>query len=503
MLFGRSKLFHDPGTFWHIVVGERILSTGRLIYKDAFSFTRFGHPWIAQEWLGELIMALIHRIAGFDSLLLAAATLLASFYTWIANRLLRAGIHPLPAIFITAVTIAASSYNFLIRPLLATIVFMGITLAMLADLETGRSSLRRLFWLIALFVFWANIHGGYLGGMGTLLLVVGGWISMWLLGRDSAVSGMRQASALIALVILCGFAGLVSPYTIALPKAWYSIMNSPAIAGHIMEHMPLWTSNTTMAIVLPAALFYLAALAGVFPMWPRITWLIPLAWLGLGLARLRFAPLFATTFAIAIRDMLPNVRWFNWLSRKGSELCRFRGQNEIGGKMMLTNFIVPFMVIALILTFQAGEISAPVVGGGWAKIDPNDWPVAMLGELKAIEAGNPGGTRIFNDMVYGGFLIYYAPRLRVFIDDRCELYGDKGISEYLGLMEDPEKTGSLALRFGFKYALVQNSSSFDQYFSKSKDWCLIKRKDCAALYKRVSTSLLQPGVTRGEKIICP
>lgn len=103
MLFGRSKLFHDPGTFWHIVVGERILSTGRLIYKDAFSFTRFGHPWIAQERLGELIMALIHRIAGFDSLLLAASTLLASFYTWIANRLLRAGIHPLLAIFITAV----------------------------------------------------------------------------------------------------------------------------------------------------------------------------------------------------------------------------------------------------------------------------------------------------------------------------------------------------------------------------------------------------------------
>ena len=38
---GQSKLFRDPGTFAHTVLGECILSSGHLIYQDGFSFTRF------------------------------------------------------------------------------------------------------------------------------------------------------------------------------------------------------------------------------------------------------------------------------------------------------------------------------------------------------------------------------------------------------------------------------------------------------------------------------
>ena len=37
----------------------------------------------------------------------------------------------------------------------------------------------------------------------------------------------------------------------------------------------------------------------------------------------------------------------------------------------------------------------------------------------------PPGTRIFCEYAYGGFLIYHAPGYRVFIDDRCELFGDE------------------------------------------------------------------------------
>ena len=33
-------------------------------------------------------------------------------------------------------------------------------------------------------------------------------------------------------------------------------------------------------------------------------------------------------------------------------------------------------------------------------------------------------------MKFGGFLIAYTPGLRVFIDDRCELYGDDRLIEY-------------------------------------------------------------------------
>ena len=49
-------------------------------------------PWPAQ---GEAALALLHRLGGLDSILLVSTTILAGLYTWLAHRLLRAGLHPL------------------------------------------------------------------------------------------------------------------------------------------------------------------------------------------------------------------------------------------------------------------------------------------------------------------------------------------------------------------------------------------------------------------------
>jgi hypothetical protein len=88
-----DQLFRDPGTLWHVVVGQRILSSGRFVTTDLFSYTHAGRPWIAQKWLSECAMALVHQVSQLDGLLLATATLLAALYTWAAHRLIRAGIH--------------------------------------------------------------------------------------------------------------------------------------------------------------------------------------------------------------------------------------------------------------------------------------------------------------------------------------------------------------------------------------------------------------------------
>src|SRR5947209_2395091 len=95
MLAGRGNAFRDPGSLWHIVVGERILQQRQLMYTDPFSFTCAGQPWIAQQWLGEVALALLHRLGGLDAILVFTSTLLAGLYTWVAHRMLRAGLHPL------------------------------------------------------------------------------------------------------------------------------------------------------------------------------------------------------------------------------------------------------------------------------------------------------------------------------------------------------------------------------------------------------------------------
>ena len=67
---------------------QKMLAAGRVLRQDPFSFTRAGRPWVDDQWLAECGMAAVHRLAGWDGLLLATATLLAAVYAWIAARLL-------------------------------------------------------------------------------------------------------------------------------------------------------------------------------------------------------------------------------------------------------------------------------------------------------------------------------------------------------------------------------------------------------------------------------
>ena len=135
---GQSKLFRDPGSFSHTVIGELIIDTGRLIYQDSFSFTRFGEPWIAQQWLGECIMAVIHRLTGLDGLLVVTVTLIALLCSSLALRIERSGMNLVLGFLILALSLAVSSHHFHVRPHVVTILLMTTVYSKLCDVEYGK-----------------------------------------------------------------------------------------------------------------------------------------------------------------------------------------------------------------------------------------------------------------------------------------------------------------------------------------------------------------------------
>jgi hypothetical protein len=483
MVAGRSQLFRDPGTLWHPVLGRQILATGRLPRVDSFSFTRAGEPWIDQWWLGDCALALADRASGLDGLLLMTVTALAAFFAWAAARMIRRGVHPLLAVFLTVLAMAAASYHFHPRPHLATILLMGVTMALLCDVEAGRTPLDALAWLFPLDILWANVHGGMVGGVATLALAVTGWGLIWAIGRPGPVRSWRQLLALVALVGGCGFAALVNPYGPALPEAWFALMGSPVLSVVLDEHRPL-LDHPGGWIVLPLAGFYLVALLGVLPRAPRVTWCIPLAWLALAFTRIRHGPLFAVTALIALGDLMPHVRWAGWLERQGSELFRIRPQvDRPGGRP----WIIPAILVVTTFALQVAGVRAPVVGRGWARLDPAAWPVDLLPDLHAHEHDRPDGTPIFNEMSFGGFLIAYTPGYRVFIDDRAELYGDEGLLAYARAAQiDPGQVDRWADRYGFDLALTVTGSAFDRYLRHARTWALIRETRAASLYRRNS-----------------
>jgi hypothetical protein len=423
-------------------------------------------------------------MSGFDGILLGTATLLAGFYTWLAHRLIRAGVPGWMAVLLVALALRASSYHFYARPHLATLVFLGWTFARLCDYEAGRIPLSGLFWLVPVSAVWANTHGGVLGGIGTLALAVAGWGLGKLAGLPTPLVRFRQLVPLCGLVLGCGLATLLNPYGLELPRLWLGLMRSPAVQQHIMEHYPLIRSPSAWNVVL-FGLVYLAALVSVPPRRLRVTWLLPLVWLYLAWARIRHGPLFAAVAVLALAEMLPSVRWSAWLSRWGSNLLQLPGgvaRQHLGWRPA----VLPLGVVVGAVAVQAAGIPFPVAGCGWAKQHPKYSALDLLPELRAYERTRPPATPIFNDMHFGGFLIYHTPGLRVFIDDRCELYGDDGLLAYhRAATEDPVQVDRWAEQYGFDRALTVTGARIDHSLRGHRAWRVVRETKTATLHERV------------------
>jgi hypothetical protein len=226
-----------------------------------------------------------------------------------------------------------------------------------------------------------------------------------------------------------------------------------------------------------------------------VSWLIPLVWLVLSFDGIRQGPLFAITAAVAIVDLWPHTVWHRLLKKYGDgSLAR---DPETVPDRNWAWAAIPALCVLLALVLQVNHKPVPVIGSGWARLDPNFIPVELTQEMQQYAASVPPGTRIFNDANLGGYLIYHTPSLKIFMDDRCELYGDDQIKYYsdtLGL--PPAELGvrfeEWAGRLQFDRAIIMTDPAgeekppLEQYLLGSPGkWREVARAKRAVVFERV------------------
>jgi hypothetical protein len=481
-----ERFLYDPGTFWHIATGEKILHEG-FIAHDPYTFTFAGTPWIPYQWLGEVGMALVHRVGGFDGVLVIATALAAGLFAWLGVRLVRIGLHPIFAFGLLLLALASTANHFHARPLLLTMIAMAWTMDRLIAFESGRIGLNSLSWLVPMFAVWSNIHGGMLGGLGTLGFAIAGWKVYRFLGWPSPIDGVRTLLGLSLIFILCGLTAFASPYGADLPRTWMLIMNMPKLPELIVEHTRFTFTDPRGWPMLVFAGLYLFCLCGVRHK-PRVVWLLPLVWLAQAMLRVRHGSLFTIVGMVALIDLWPQTRWAQWLAVKRPDVFSPAvGERRTACGIALTALIC----VGIALIVQAAGLRVPLIGVGSAKLDPKAWPVELLDTIREHEpksAGQP--ARIFNDYTDGGFLIYFAPRYKVFVDDRCEVFGDDWLEEFVRAGESSEATTAAMERWQkqygeFDFALTRTDTEFDKYLAAHpQEWVLAKPGTIANFYTR-------------------
>src|SRR5258708_2660951 len=93
-------LLADPDSRWHVAVGRGILESGSVPRTDSYSHTFVGQPWIAKEWLSQVVMALADRAGGWGGVAALCAAAIAIAFALLL-RLLLHDIRPAPAMLFT------------------------------------------------------------------------------------------------------------------------------------------------------------------------------------------------------------------------------------------------------------------------------------------------------------------------------------------------------------------------------------------------------------------
>ncbi len=398
----------------HIRVGEYILGHG-LLHKDIFSFTRLGNPFVGYEWLSEVLTALAYRYGGLPLVAACCGLLIGATYRVVARLLLREGVDPFLA-YVTAMLAAIiGSVHWLARPHLFTL--LGVALVM-SLLERGRdrdggSWGARVWAVIPLFAVWANLHGGFLFGLIVIGVYIAGDLAEAVTTGDRA-RWLARARGDAKAMAAAAFGTLLTPYGIHLPLHVLGWFRNKYVIDHTGEYFSPDFHDFTNKVVLTVLLMIVAALAlsRQRPSYPRL--FLILLTIATGLIYQRNIPLIGLT-ALPVLALHIDGEW-----RMLRDLGGIRGvfaRDNVGRRD--GPWAVAIGLLLLLLTVGASPLSR--LGLVRARLDPKVFPVAAV--EKAREAGLSG--RVYNDFIWGGYMLLKWPEQKVFIDGQTDFYGDE------------------------------------------------------------------------------
>ena len=199
----------DPDVWWHIRLGDWIIAHHQIPAGELFAYTAFGNPLVAHEWLSETIFAALAAISGLFlvTALMGLVAWSAMVATLLRGRLRGAG----PVVLAVGLALGARAAEPVLgtRPQVFTFALVCWTLWIAESYL--RSGGRRRWLLPPLFLLWANLHAGFIAGIGflTIVVVVEAVKRRWSIGT---VAPRRRITGLAVAVGASVVAACVNPY---------------------------------------------------------------------------------------------------------------------------------------------------------------------------------------------------------------------------------------------------------------------------------------------------
>jgi hypothetical protein len=469
--FRASLTVADPDLWGHVRFGQDIIAAGRVPEADSYSYLTQGRRWINHEWLAEVLFALVFNALGPAGLVLlkTGVGLLTLGFVYLSLRR-AAGAALGAAIFFLPVLLLCLPGLNTARPHLFTYLGFTILMLLIGEVERGR---RRALWAAPpLFILWVNLHGGFLAGLGILIV----WATLHLFtlilqARRATALDSAAVAAVVLPVALSVLAVVINPYGLELPRLLLRTATVPR--PEIAEWAPLALfslDGVVYLLLLAIALWGLTA--GPRPHSVALDGVI-LCLTAAPLVAVRHLPLFAIGVAILAGEHIFDA-----------PRTRLPGLAAVGayvpGKRWLC--VLPFLA-------AAGLLLASLPHFRCIRIDRAtgfDFPVRAVGLLQ--RSGAHGNLAVHFD--WGEYVIWYlGPDIKVSIDGRREtLYDDAIYEENVRFRLGEDHWDALIDRPETDFALASKRFPVFERMQRKDGWLLIYEDSVCGLFMRMGSS---------------
>ena len=449
LALGGKLLLTDPDVYWHIATAEWIVEHRAFPHVDMFSWTMPGAPWIAKEWLSQLLYAGAHAVAGWGGVVVLAAAAIAASFALLAHFLLQK-LAPLPALTLVSAGFVLAAPHLTARPHALALPLMVVWAGVLMNAVDHRRT--PPLALVPVMTLWANLHGSFTLGLALVApLAFEAWWSAGAARRETALRWLRFGA--LALLAAC-----VTPYGAEpILVAWRMLG-----LGQILSLVNEWQPQNFGRIGGFEACLLLGLGFAVYRgiVLPPLRIVLLLGLLHMALAQGRAAEILALLAPLVLAAPLAK---------------------QIGGAGVSNPAAAPPMRGALLLSVAVALVAGTFAYASVHRFEPHmrGSPVAAVTALKKLNL-----TRVFNDYDFGGYLI--ANGVAPFIDGRTELYGEKFFVDHnaaSGLME-PENLFRLLDEYKIEATLMRTQSAATKLLDHIDGWQKVYADDIATIHLR-------------------
>jgi hypothetical protein len=460
-------LLGDGDTGYHIRTGEVILQTWRVPNHDTYSLHVPALKWTAHEWMAEIIMAAIYKIAGLTGIVVFFAFLLAATHWLLYYTLRKKSQDILLCTFIAVLATATSSSHWLARPH-AFSLLLTVTWYHLLDRFQYKNE-RTLLYLPLVMLPWVNLHGGYFFGLILLAIYLAGNVVCSISGRPEQLQRHRSKVKSLVLVLIATL-GICTINPSGFEILWFPIR---VTSDHFMVDRVAEYLSPNFHDFLPFKFMLLAAI-GIIALSRAPLNLIEVVLLTLVTYMALYSVRHVSLFAIVVAPMLlkTGASIIDTLPQSFSQLYRDRNRNLTAVDIKLQGYLWPTVGALFVLG---------LVGTGAIRyqFDDKRFPVAAVEFLKKeIVSGN-----MFNNDEFGDYIIFSAwPTYRVFMDGRSDMYGEKLGSPYLKIANVQPGWKDILSKYNISWIIFDTYSALTAALRDQKDWQPIYSDQVATIF---------------------